>query len=84
MKRRKRMKRSEVIDMLSVGNPDDEVLIMWWEYELAKNWSTGEALTVDEWNDIVCELGDLENESANVGDLLQDLIHQAEEERVNS
>ena len=40
----------EAMEMLSKYSPEDELIIMWWDYELVNSW---EPLTKDEWSDVV-------------------------------
>lgn len=66
------MKVKDALQMLSRYSPDDEIIIMWWDYELVNSW---ESLTTDEWSDVVDELDEMEPESERVAEAIVDTVY---------
>jgi len=51
MKRRNKMKAKDVIEYMKEYNPEDEMLVMWWDADVLTNWD--DPVTNEEWNKII-------------------------------
>jgi hypothetical protein len=65
------VKASEAIELLKGYAPDDELVIMWWDYDLVNSW---EHLTVNEWSDVVEDLGDMDLECERIAEAITDTV----------
>lgn len=63
------MKASRAIELLQGYKPDEEIYIMWWDSEIAIDFS-GEVLTDDEWYGIVSYMEHHSVGSEDVSDYL--------------
>jgi hypothetical protein len=65
------VKASQAIELLKGYAPDDELVIMWWDYDLVNSW---EHLTVNEWSDVVEDLGDMDLECERIAEAITDTV----------